>query len=437
LFSLNLSGNYTAGKGFFEQFKPDEEVGDYFPLHANADDEGSVIRRRWLDNDYYVLVYSLNYKKEDLNLTLGGGYTKYDGDHFGEVIWDSFSTSIDTGSEYYRSIGEKEEFNTYIKAEYELTESIYTFVDLQYRRVDYSSNGISSDLLKIDVSEKYNFFNPKLGLTYTFDNKNSIYGSYAVANREPNRDDLTKNPIKPKPEQLHDFEFGYKFKSNNLYFITNLYYMNYKDQLVLTGEIDDVGDPIRQNVSKSHRAGIEIQAGYRFSKKLKIDVNTTLSENKIDHFDYIIYDTQYDEMTWKEVSKNPIITEFQNTDISFSPSLIAGSTITYNPKENIMIAFISKYVGKQYLDNTSSNFKSLDAYFVNNLNASIKFKPHWIEEVSLNVLVNNLFDELYSSNGYTYSYYYRPEGSNDPAITEKFFYPQATRNFLAGVTLKF
>lgn len=436
-FSLNLSGNYTAGKGFFEQFKPFEEIGDYFPLHANADEEGSVVRRRWLDNDFYALVYYLNYKKDDLNLTLGGGYTKYDGDHFGEVIWDSFPTSIETESEYYRSIGQKEDFNTYIKAEYQLTESIYTFVDLQYRRVDYSSQGISSDLLNIDVNEKYSFFNPKLGLTYTFDNKNSVYGSYAVANREPNRDDLTKNPIKPKSEKLHDFEFGYKFKSKNLYVISNFYYMNYNDQLVLTGELDDVGDPIRQNVAKSHRAGIELQVGYKFSNQLKIDVNTTLSENKIDSFDYIIYDTKYDETTYDDVYYGPVVTEFENTDISFSPSVIAGSTITYNPKENITIAFISKYVGKQYLDNTSNDFKSLDAYFVNNLNASIKFNPNWIEEVSFNLLINNLFNELYSSNGYTYSYYYRPEASNDPVITEKFFYPQATRNFLLGMTLKF
>jgi len=435
--NLNIAGNYTSGKGYFEQFKPLEEVGDYFPNNSNTNEEGSVIRRRWLDNDFYALVYNLNYKKENLNITLGGGYNEYDGDHFGELIWDSFPVEINSETQYYFSNGEKKEFNTYLKTEYDINEKALAFVDLQYRTIDYKSKGTTSDLLSINVKKDYQFFNPKFGLSYTFDAKNSVYGSFSIANREPNRDDLIKNPITPKSEQLQDFEFGYKFKTSNSYVITNLYYMNYKDQLVLTGELDDVGDAIRQNVDNSYRAGIEIQAGYKFSDKFRIDANATLSENKIKQFEYIVYDSQYDPITWEDTAYNANSTTFKNTDISFSPSIIAGSTISYAPTKKLILGFISKYVGKQYLDNTKSNFKSMDAYFTNNFSATLKLNPSWVKEISLNLLVNNLFNKEYVSNGYTYSYYYRPTNSNDSAITELFYYPQATRNFLIGATLKF
>ena len=436
-FSANISGNYTRGKGYFEQFKDGEELGDYFPNSPDADIEGDVIRRRWLDNDFYAFVYSLNYKKNNLNLYFGGGYNKYDGDHFGEIIWDSFSVSVPIRTDYYNSIGEKSDYNNYLKAEYTINNNWFAFADVQYRHVDYKSNGLSSDLLAIDVDEAYNFFNPKAGLTYTINNYNSVYGSVAVANREPNRDDLTKNPVLPKPERLIDYEFGYKLKTPLYYATANLYYMNYKDQLVLTGDLDDVGDPIRENVSKSFRAGIELQVGYKLSDKFRIDANATFSQNKIQDFDYVVYDTQYDPNTFDTVSYEAVVTAFQDTDISFSPSIIAGSTLSYSPVENLNLAFISKYVGKQYLDNTSSDSKSMDAYFVNNFNVSFKLQPSWIKEIAFNLLINNIFNAEYVSNGYTYSYFYRPEGSTDEAITENFYYPQATTNFLAGATFKF
>lgn len=436
-FSANLSGNFTKGKGYFEQYKDDEELGDYFPNSPNASDEGDVIRRRWLDNNFTAIVYSVNYKKNNLNLYLGGGYNTYKGDHFGEIIWDSFETSIPIRSNYYFSYGDKQDFNTYVKAEYNINSNLFALLDLQYRTVNYESVGTSSDLVNINVKETYNFFNPKLGLTYSINNSNSIYGSYAVGNREPNRDDLTKNPIQPQSEQLHDFEFGYKLRTSDYYLTANLYFMNYKDQLVLTGDLDDVGDPIRQNVADSYRAGLELQAGYQFSDIFRIDANATFSQNKIKTFDYVVYDTQYDPNTFDTVSYDPVVTTFEDTDISFSPNIIFGSTVTFSPIKNGSIALLSKYVGKQYLDNTSSDNKSMDAYFVNNLNLSYKIKPQWIKEITFNLLVNNIFNNKYVSNGYTYSYFYRPENSNDAAITENFYYPQATTNFLMGMTLKF
>ncbi|MBD0830975.1 TonB-dependent receptor [Aestuariibaculum sediminum] len=436
-FSANLSGNYTRGKGYFEQYKNDETVGDYFPNDLDADATGDAIRRRWLDNDFYAIVSSFNYKKEHLNLYVGGGYNKYDGDHFGELIWDSYPVTVPIRTNYYFSVGEKSDYNAYVKAEYTLNYSWFLFADVQYRHVDYKSDGLSSDLLPINVSEKYNFFNPKAGLTYTIDNYNSVYGSLAVANREPNRDDLTKNPVLPNPERLVDYELGYKLKTLKYYATANLYYMDYKDQLVLTGDLDNVGGPIRENVKDSYRAGVELQAGYKFSDKLRLDANATFSKNKIKAFDYVVYDTQYDPNTWETVAYEPVVTSYENTDISFSPNIIAGGTLRFTPLESLNLAFISKYVGKQYLDNTSSASKSMDAYFVNNFNASYKIQPKWIKEIAFNLLVNNIFDNEYVSNGYTYSYYYRPQGSNDDAITENFYYPQAKINFLLGMTLKF
>ena len=211
--------------------------------------------------------------------------------------------------------------------------------------------------------------------------------------------------------------------------------MNYNNQLVLTGALDDIGSPIRQNVAKSYRAGIELQAGYQFIKQLRWDVNTTFSQNKIKRYDDLIYDTQYDPNTFETVSYASISSTYKNTNISFSPEIITGSTLLFTPISNLSFGFVSKYVGKQYLDNTTTNSKSMGAYFIQNFNASFKWKPKFIKEIDCTFLVNNLFDKKYVSNGYTYSYYYRPQGSNDAAITENFYYPQAGINFLVGLKL--
>lgn len=436
-YTLKLSGNYTRGKGYFEQFKPKEKVKKYFPNSPNKNEKGEVIKRRWLDNHFYATVYSLNYKKNKLNITLGGGYNYYNGDHYGKVIWDSFPTEqIDYKKQYYFSTGIKDEFNTYLKAEYDITKQLFAYADLQYRGVSHKGKGTDNDLNPINFNRKFKFFNPKVGLNYAFNSNHNIYSSFAIANREPNRDDLTKIGVITKPENLQDLEFGYKFKNNTTYATVNLYYMNYKDQLILTGKVDDVGSSIKENVENSYRAGIEIQAGHQISKNIRIDANATFSKNKIENFNYSISDTQYNPQTYEE-TYNTVVTNYKDTDISFSPNIIANGKLTFNANENISFAWIAKYVGKQFLDNTSSDNKKINAYFVNNLNASFKIKQNFIDEISLTLLVNNILNKKYVSNGYTYSYYYRPIGSNDSVITEKFYYPQATRNFLLGATLKF
>lgn len=435
--SAKLSGNFTPGKGYYEEFKPGESVGEYFPASLNASDEGDVIRRKWAQSDFYALVYALNYNGKKWDLYLGGGYNRYDGSHFGEIIWNSFPTALPIRSKYYDSDSDKQDFNMYLKAEWRLSKKWIAFADAQLRDVYYKANGLNSDLKSLNQSNKYSFFNPKAGLTYLWNDSSLIYGSIAIANREPNGDDLTKNPIEPKAEQLVDFELGYKYRNKKVVLGANAYYMAYNNQLVVTGALDDVGDAIRQNVDKSYRAGLEIQAGIELTRQLRWDVNATLSQNKIERYDYLVYDTQYDPDTFETLLYAPVSTVYKDTDISFSPNLTAASTILFAPLKGLSVGLISKYVGKQYLDNTQTDSKSMEAYFVNNVNISYKWKPTWIGEIGLSVLVNNLFDEKYVSNGYTYSYYYRPVASNDAAVTENFYYPQARINFLAGLTVKF
>lgn len=435
--SAKVSGNFTPGKGYYEEFKAAESVGDYFPASANVDDEGDVIRRKWAASDFYALVYALNYNSKKWDLYFGGGYNRYDGNHFGEIIWNTFPTVFPIRSKYYDNDSDKQDFNLYLKAEWKISKKFTAFTDVQFRDVYYKADGLNSDLKTLNERDKFSFFNPKAGLTYLWNERNTAYASVAVANREPNGDDLTKNPLKPEAEQLIDFEFGYKFRNKRFILRANAYYMSYNNQLVVTGALDDVGGPIRQNVDKSYRAGIEAEMGFALLKQLRWDLNATLSQNKIKTYDDQVYDTQYDPDTFETVSYASVSTVYKNTDISFSPNVTVASTLVFTPFANLSLGFISKYVGKQYLDNTQTDSKSIDAYLVNNVNVSYKWNPGWIGEIAMYLLVNNVFDEKYVSNGYTYSYFYRPAGSGAAATTENFYYPQAGINFLAGITIKF
>ena len=434
--SGTISGNYTRGKGFFEEFKPNHKLKNYFPNHPDKNLKSDIVRRRWLDNDFYALVYSLNYNSEELNWNVGGGFNKYDGLHFGELIKHNYQNVELLAPRYYQSTGNKEDYSVYGKIDYTLFDKLIVFADLQGRRVDYKALGNNNDLMEFDINKSYNFFNPKAGLSYSVTSNSSIYGSVAVANKEPNRDDLTKNPIEPKSEQLVDYELGYRFKNEKMNASVNGYYMHYNNQLVLTGALDDTGGPIRENVDKSYRMGIEIEASVRPVSFVKLSVNGTWSQNKIKAFNYIVADTQYDPIIYDETYLK-VTTPYTNTDISFSPSFIGGGSISFYPSKNLTLSYIQKYVSKQYLDNTSTNSRRLNSYHNGNLSIQYIYKPKNFAEIELNLLINNIYNRLYESNGYTYSYYYRPVGSNDNAITENFYYPQAGINFITGLTLKF
>jgi len=426
--STNVGLNYTYGRGFFEQFREDDEFSTYgfeeLTVNGEIQNTTDLIRRRWLDNDFYVINASANYKNNDLDMIFGGSLSHYDGDHFGEVIWAEFASQSDIRDRYYDGNSLKNDLSVFTKANYKLNDRISLYGDLQVRNVSYKTYGTTSDLVLFEVDKDFTFFNPKAGITYDLNNSDSFYFSYARANREPNRTDFeSNNDI--EPEQLNDFELGWRHRKGNFSFNANAYYMLYNEQLVLSGRLDDVGNPIRTNSGESYRLGLELEAIIPISSKLTIQPNMTISSNK---------------NTETIVSLNGELENLGKTDISFSPDLVVANAIVYQPIENLQMSLLSKYVGDQYMGNTENPESKLDSFFVNDFNITYTLKTNSIfESVVFTGLVNNIFNEEYVSNGYFGSFDF--EDSNSPTgISTGFFsgfYPQATTNFLLGITLNF
>ncbi|WBU90361.1 TonB-dependent receptor [Cellulophaga omnivescoria] len=415
--STNLALHYTKGRGFFEQYKEDEDPADYNGIVAgfNGTDVTDLIRRRWLDNDFYGTTFSINYNESNLSLIVGGGYNKYEGDHFGEVIWaQQFAVNGGFEDRYYDDTSTKTDFNTYTKLNYNVDEKWSLFGDVQYRRVGYKANGEDTGL----VNDTFNFFNPKAGVTFNLNKNNNFYASYAVANREPNRNDYESG--NPKPEKLNDYELGWRYVTSNVQVNTNLYYMGYKDQLVVTGELNDVGAPLRENVGDSYRLGIEVDANIVFSDQFSARPNIAISSNKNKDF---------------FTDRDGGVQDLGDTNIAYSPSVVAGNIFTYAPKENIKLSFLSKFVGEQYLSNTDTEDSKLDSYFVNDFNVAYEIKFNKIfKSVVLTGLVNNVFNKKYVSNGYTYLNSWDTPGTT---FEVQGYYPQAGTNFLVGATFNF
>lgn len=425
---LNPTLFYTKGDGYYEQFKDGEDLEEYglsyLTIGEETITETDLIRRKYLDNAFYGGVWSLDYEGAGkLTGSLGGGYNQYEGGHFGEVIWAQYFSNGKINHRYYDNTSTKTDFNLYGKLYYALSQNWNAYFDLQYRRVGFDMLGTGDVLQQLNFRNTWNFFNPKIGLTYRLSDHSSAYFSYAKGTKEPNRTDFVDTaPNVPNPEKLHDFEAGYKVNAKNWAAEANLYFMNYKDQLVLTGQINQVGEPIRVNVPESYRAGLELQFGGKVTDKLTLAANLALSRNKIRAFTYTVASS---DGTPDEV------TQYQDTDISFSPNVISGGSITYTVVQGLNIALLPKYVGKQYLDNTSSEDKKLDGYFVSDLNVSYTPKTEKLKDLNFTLLVNNIFNKEYESNGYTYSYIYGGK------VTENFVFPQAGINFLAGVRVRF
>lgn len=434
-FSSKLSANaalhYTYGRGYYEQFRKDDDFASYGlnDLVVGSDTilSTDLIRRRWLDNHFYGATYNLSYNSSKLSLILGGGYNNYDGRHFGELIWMRYANNTGLGYRWYDNDANKRDLNTFLKADYLITEKITLFADLQVRTVDYSTKGKDNDLRLLNVDTNFIFVNPKGGLSYQMNEKTRFYASLSVGNREPVRGDFIDNPAnkQPKHETMLDYEAGVDVKLKKALFQANFYYMDYKNQLILTGELNDVGSSIRTNVDKSYRTGVEFSANLLISKKVTLGFNTTLSQNKIDQFTEVLYD--YTD--WNEVVV--VENKYKNTDIAFSPNVIAAGNIVYMPAKGLSLMLQTKYVGKQFLDNTSNAKRAIDAYQTVDGRLSYSIYPKKMREISFNILVNNMLNSLYSSNGYTYSYVY------EKLITENFYYPQAGTNFLMGLTFKF
>ncbi|PIB38058.1 TonB-dependent receptor [Maribacter sp. 4G9] len=420
--STNIALHYTRGRGFFEQFREDDafETYGFEPLNVNGEEVNTtdLIRRRWLDNDFYGTVFSATYNKENLNLILGGGWNNYEGDHFGEVIWARFASNSEYRDRYYDDTSKKSDFNFYSKANYKLNDRWSLYGDLQYRTVGYRANGEDTGL----VDDTFDFFNPKAGVTYDLNRNNNFYFSYARANREPNRNDYENGS--PRPEKLDDWELGWRYISPDVQVNTNLYYMKYQDQLVLTGELNDVGAPLRANVGDSYRLGLEVDAQVQISDKFTWRPNVTLSTNK--NRDFVF-------------QRDGVLQNLGNTNIAYSPDIIAGNLITYSPVEAFQVSLLTKYVGKQYMGNIDAESSVLDAYSQTDLNFQYELPFNgFIKNIVFSGLVNNLFDAAIVSNGYFFTF--DDDFSNPGVITTvegAGYYPQAGINFLLGTTVNF
>ena len=406
--SSNLGLNLTNGKGYYEQY--------------NENGSEDFITRKWLDNQFYVINYTLNYLKNNNNIIFGSTYSEYDGDHFGETIWSQNSGDIEFTDLFYNGNGLKKDFSNFIKSIYQISNDVSIYADLQLRNIDYQTTGSTSNIDQLVVDKKYSFFNPKAGLNYDINQKNKIYFSLSKAHREPTRSDFENN-INIQPEELIDYELGWKYNAEKFFFNSNLYYMGYKNQLVLTGALDDVGSPIRENSGKSYRMGIELESVYKATNKLNISANISLSENK-----NVDYKTNY----------NGVITDWGDTDISFSPNVISSAGIQFSASQDLTFTLLNKFVGNQYMSNTESNISKLSSYSTTDLNILYTIKNSaYFSEIIVTAMINNIFNKEYVSNGYYYTY---DDTWSDPNLITTIegtgYYPQAKRNFLLGLTFK-
>jgi len=424
-FTYNAKAHFTKGKGFFEQYKVEEDLTEFDSTRFSTISD--VVVQRWLDNEFFGVILDGEYKaNEDLKLHLGTAGNIYLGDHYGEFVnIINPAEALSSRFRFYESDATKRDLNAFLRAEYQLSKfSLYG--DAQIRNVDYKTAGVDNGGYVFDLDENYTFFNPKLGFSYQLADQQTLYASFARAHREPVRSDFLDRlgASTPQAERLDDYELGYRRSGKRLDFQANIYHMIYQDQLVLTGAVNDVGGAVRTNVPESYRLGLELSATARINKYLSWSPNLALSQNKIDEF--------------TEGLRGELL---QDKDISFSPSVVGGSIVKYSPYHNLNISALSKYVGKQFLDNTGSDEKSLPSYFVQDLVASYLIESDLIQAVEFRLIVNNIFNTKYSSNGYTYSYIYDimlPDGGTEEvSVRENYLYPQAGINFLLGLSVTF
>lgn len=442
---FNATLHYTRGSGYFEQYQyqenayDDNHFSDYGledPIIGNDTISTSdFIRRRWLDNHFYGLVASVHYQKKKWKTWFGGAYNRYDGQHFGEVIWSTIATTYNVPHRYYDNDATKTDGNVFLRAQYQLNEKISFYGDMQYRNIHYMFLGIDNDGDALNQEVNLGFVNPKAGVNYQLNQKNRLFISYAIGNKEPNRDDYIIAPPNDQPQSqtLYDTELGYTLNIEKLSFEAVFYNMQYDNQLIQTGELNDVGEEIRTNVKDSYRRGIELVLSWRPIKWFEWKTNITLSQNKINnHIEYID--------NWETWGKDTL--QVSQTDLAYSPSIIGGSQLIFrlfqlldlnlSKSQTLHINLISKYVGKQFIDNTSDNTRSLDPYFINDVRLNYSLKNKTFKNLEIIVLVRNIFNVEYVSNGWVYKFNYEGRTNNIDGL-----FPQAGINFLIGVNFGF
>ena len=435
--SSSLGLNYTYGRGFYEEYNDvwyNENISfggdtsfDYLQIQPFNIGETTLestenISQKWLDNDYYVLTLGLNYQAAETTINFGGLYSRYIGDHFGNLVWGQTIGEVLPNHRFYENQGVKTEGSFFAKATHQLSSKLTGFLDLQIRGIDYKVEGTISEPDNFDVDDQFTFFNPKAGLTYTLSQKQNIYFSYAKAQREPNRTDYENGS--PKPEKLNDFELGWRINNEKVRVQSNLYWMEYHDQLVLTGAIDEVGAPIRQNVGKSRRVGLELDATIQLADQWLLKPNLALSSNQ--NLDFYF-------------KRDGVLQSLGKTQLAYSPGVVAGNALVFAPSTRFQVGLLSKYVGKQYMGNIDSENSTLPSYFVSDINLVFTWQPNrWIKEIQWLTTVNNIFNFKYESNGYFYTY--DDDWSTSGQITTiegAGYYPQAGIHFLSGLKLTF
>lgn len=431
---INTALHYTRGQGFYEEYKEAEafELYGFKPIRIGNSviDSTDLARRRWLDNHFYGATYSARYTPyNNLSVTIGGAYNEYLGDHFGEVIWARYASDHSLGDRYYDNDAKKRDFNVYGKANYSTGRWDF-FADVQYRTIQYSYQGVNRDLSLLQQHIDLGFLNPKIGATFNLPQGGNLYTSFAIANKEPIRRDYTDSPPddRPQPERLADWELGYRKRETNYSININAYGMFYKDQLVTTGRINDVGSAVRENVPKSYRAGIEVDAAWEPIDRFRWSLAAAVSENKI--LDYTYYIDELDA-NWDVRSQKAI--NLDKTDLAMSPNIVISNELSYSPLRNAGVSLINQYVSRQYLDNTGEKHKSIAPYFLTHLRFKVSPEIPKIKNVDITLKINNLLSTLYESGGYTFSYY----TSGGDLETYNYYFPQATANFMFGVNLKF
>ena len=442
--NFNLAIHFTHGQGYYEQEKLDENFTDYGLENIIISDyiisSTDLIRRKWLNNDFGGFTYSLNHKMGAIKLIFGGASNSYSGQHYGNIIWAEHTSNAGFNYQYYWEKAQKLDDNFYAKANYKYSDATNFYLDLQRRSIDYTFEGFDEDRSSAQQEVSLTFFNPKFGIFHDLNQTQSVYASFAVANKEPNRNDYVESTpnSRPKHETLYDTEIGYKQSGEKLSLGVNIYYMNYKNQLVLTGQINDVGANTRSNIDKSYRKGIEIEATYKVNKKMTWAGNITVSENKI------IKNTNYID-NWDNGGQEKV--DYENTELAFSPNIIWASILNYKLAKNTSVDFISKYIGEQFIDNTSSEDRMLDDYLVNNLRVSYQWNSKIFQTTKLTLQVNNLMNNEYVSNAWIYRFIsdgWDPRESNPYVNSDSErgynmagYFPEATRNYLLGITLGF